>query len=87
MFVKGSMPEELGLPLLRGNPFDLRPIESGRAEYLVGRDRLISSWREHIVSQSPRMMLLIGERGSGRSSIVGLWHPKPKGVLSGNIGQ
>ena len=70
MFVKGSMPEELGLPLLRGNPFDLRPIESGRAEYLVGRDRLISSWREHIVSQSPRMMLLIGERGSGRSSIV-----------------
>tara|TARA_Y100001958_G_scaffold57371_1_gene38577 strand:- start:3443 stop:5272 length:1830 start_codon:yes stop_codon:yes gene_type:complete len=64
------MPEELGLPLLRGNPFDLRPIESGRAEYLVGRDRLISSWREHIVSQSPRMMLLVGETGSGRSSIV-----------------
>lgn len=70
MFVKGSVPEELGLPLLRGNPFDLRPIESGRAEYLVGRDRLISSWREHIVSQSPRMMFLVGDRGSGRSSIV-----------------
>lgn len=70
MSVKSSMPEELGLPLLRGNPFDLRPIESGRAEYLVGRDRLISSWREHIVSQSPRMMLLVGETGSGRSSIV-----------------
>ena len=66
----GNASENLGLPLLRGNPFDLRPIESGRAEYLVGRDRLIASWREHIVSQSPRMLLLVGERGSGRSSVV-----------------
>lgn len=68
--VAGDVSENLGLPLLRGNPFDLRPIESGRAEYLVGRDRLIASWREHIISQSPRMLLLVGERGSGRSSIV-----------------
>ena len=66
----GNVSENLGLPLLRGNPFDLRPIESGRAEYLVGRDRLIASWREHIISQSPRMLLLVGERGSGRSSVV-----------------
>ena len=66
----GNASENLGLPMLRGNPFDLRPIESGRAEYLVGRDRLIASWREHIVSQSPRMLLLVGERGSGRSSVV-----------------
>ena len=68
--VAGNVSEDLGLPLLRGNPFDLRPIESGRAEYLVGRDRLIASWREHIISQSPRMLLLVGERGSGRSSVV-----------------
>tara|TARA_B100000965_G_scaffold371465_1_gene360411 strand:+ start:25966 stop:27855 length:1890 start_codon:yes stop_codon:yes gene_type:complete len=68
--VAGDVSENLGLPLLRGNPFDLRPIESGRAEYLVGRDRLIASWREHIISQSPRMLLLVGERGSGRSSVV-----------------
>jgi len=68
--VAGDLSENLGLPLLRGNPFDLRPIESGRAEYLVGRDRLIASWREHIISQSPRMLLLVGERGSGRSSVV-----------------
>ena len=66
----GNVSENLGLPLLRGNPFDLRPIESGRAEYVVGRDRLIASWREHIISQSPRMLLLVGERGSGRSSVV-----------------
>ena len=66
----GNVSENLGLPLLRGNPFDLRPIESGRAEYLVGRDRLIASWREHIISQSSRMLLLVGERGSGRSSVV-----------------
>lgn len=68
--VAGNASENLGLPLLRGNPFDLRPIESDRAEYLVGRDRLIASWREHIISQSPRMLLLVGERGSGRSSVV-----------------
>lgn len=68
--VAGYASENLGLPLLRGNPFDLRPIESDRAEYLVGRDRLIASWREHIISQSPRMLLLVGERGSGRSSVV-----------------
>ncbi len=68
--VEGDVSENLGLPLLRGNPFDLRPIESSRAEYLVGRDRLIASWREHLISQSPRMLLLVGERGSGRSSVV-----------------
>ena len=32
----------LDLPPLRGNPFDLRPIEANRAEYLVGRDRLLA---------------------------------------------
>ena len=68
--VEGDVSENLGLPLLRGNPFDLRPIESSRAEYLVGRDRLIASWREHLISQSPRMLLLVGDRGSGRSSVV-----------------
>ena len=60
----------LGLPPLRGNPFDLRPIESGRAGDLVGRDYLLAKWREHIVSKSPRMAILVGERGSGRTSLI-----------------
>tara|TARA_Y100001968_G_scaffold319625_1_gene351451 strand:+ start:7217 stop:9052 length:1836 start_codon:yes stop_codon:yes gene_type:complete len=60
----------LGLPPLRGNPFDMRPIESGRAEDIVGRDLLLAKWREHIISKSPRMAILVGERGSGRTSLI-----------------
>ena len=60
----------LDLPPLRGNPFDLRPIEANRAEYLVGRDRLLAECREHLISQTPRMLLLVGDRGSGRTSFL-----------------
>ena len=60
----------LDLPPLRGNPFDLRPIEPSRVEYLVGRDKLLSEWREHLISQTPRMLLLVGDRGSGRTSFL-----------------
>ncbi|RZP10270.1 MAG: ATP-binding protein, partial [Candidatus Poseidoniales archaeon] len=60
----------LDLPPLRGNPFELRPIESTRAQDLVGRDSLMTRLREHIISESPRMVLLVGERGSGRTSLV-----------------
>ena len=60
----------LDLPPLRGNPFDHRPIESGRAQDIVGRDSLMTRLREHIISESPRMVLLVGEPGSGRTSLV-----------------
>ena len=60
----------LDLPPLRGNPFDLRPIEPNRAEYLVGRDKLLAEWREHLISQTPRLLLLVGDRGSGRTSFL-----------------
>ena len=60
----------LDLPPLRGNPFDHRPIESARAQDLVGRDSLMTRIREHIISESPRMLLLVGEGGSGRTSLV-----------------
>ena len=60
----------LDLPPLRGNPFDHRPIESARAQDLVGRDPLMTRLREHIISESPRMILLVGEGGSGRTSLV-----------------
>ncbi len=63
-------PNILDLPPLRGNPFDLRPIEPSRAEYLVGRDKLLSEWREHLISQTPRMLLLVGDRGSGKTSLL-----------------
>ncbi len=60
----------LDLPPLRGNPFDHRPIESGRAENLIGRDNLLSQWREYLISQNPRLLLLVGNRGSGRTSFI-----------------
>ncbi len=60
----------LDLPPLRGNPFDHRPIEPSRAQDLVGRDSLMIRMREHIISESPRNILLIGESGSGRTSMV-----------------
>ncbi|MBT3653641.1 MAG: winged helix-turn-helix transcriptional regulator [Euryarchaeota archaeon] len=60
----------LELPPLRGNPFDGRPIEASRAHELVGHQPLLAKWRDHIHSHSPRMVLLVGEPGSGRTSIV-----------------
>jgi len=58
------------LPNLRGNPFDSRPIERKRSNEIVGRDDILIRWKEHMHSQSPRMILLSGERGAGRTSLV-----------------
>ena len=60
----------LDLPPLRGNPFDHRPIEPSRAQDLVGRDSLMIRLREYIISESPRNILLVGDSGSGRTSMV-----------------
>ena len=60
----------LDVPPLSGNPFDSRPIERGRAHEIVGRDEILIKWKEHMHSQSPRLVLLVGERGSGRTSLV-----------------
>ena len=60
----------LDLPPLRGNPFDHRPIEPSRAQDLVGRDSLMIRLREHIISESPRNIILVGKPGSGRTSMV-----------------
>lgn len=60
----------LDVPPMRGNPFDLRPIERSRAEDLVARNEILIAWREYMHSQSPRMLLLVGERGSGRTSLI-----------------
>jgi len=58
------------LPNLRGNPFDSRPIERNRASEIVGREDILIRWKEHMHSQSPRRILLTGERGSGRTSLI-----------------
>ncbi len=58
------------IPTLRGNPFDSRPIERNRASEIVGREDILIRWKEHMHSQSPRLILLSGERGSGRTSLI-----------------
>jgi hypothetical protein len=58
------------LPTLRGNPFDSRPIERSRSNEIVGREEILIRWKEHMHSQSPRLILLEGERGSGRTSLI-----------------
>ena len=58
------------LPTLRGNPFDSRPIERNRVSEIVGREDILIRWKEHMHSQSPRLILLTGERGSGRTSLI-----------------
>ena len=61
---------ELSIPMLRGNPFDSRPIESSRVNEIVGRDDLLSTWAELVRSGSTRMLLLVGEKGSGKTSCI-----------------
>tara|TARA_B100000287_G_scaffold426905_1_gene475593 strand:+ start:337 stop:2148 length:1812 start_codon:yes stop_codon:yes gene_type:complete len=60
----------LDVPPLRGNPFDTRPIERNRAHEIVGSQEILIRWKEHMHSQSPRLLLLVGERGSGRTSLI-----------------
>ena len=60
----------LDVPPLRGNPFDSRPIERTRAHEIVGRQDILIRWKEHMHSQSPRLLLLVGDRGSGRTSLI-----------------
>ena len=60
----------LDLPSVRGNPFDNRPIEASRSHDLVGQQKILHRWRDHIHSGSPRMIFLVGDPGSGRTSII-----------------
>jgi DNA-binding transcriptional ArsR family regulator len=63
-------PSLLDLPSLSGNPFEIRPLSIGQAEDLIGRDDIVIECREHMVSASPRMCIISGARGSGRTSLL-----------------
>ncbi len=60
----------LGLPALRENPFKARPLEPGQSKLLVARDQISARWARFLRNRTPRLILLIGERGSGRSSLM-----------------
>ena len=60
----------LGIPGLRNNPFQARPLEKGKSDLLVGRGQISARWARFIKSRNARMILLIGESGTGRSSLM-----------------
>ncbi|MBD14135.1 MAG: hypothetical protein CMJ72_03095 [Planctomycetaceae bacterium] len=55
---------------MRANPFSAKPIEPSDFELLVGRTQLMADLRQHLRFGSPRLMILLGERGSGRTSVI-----------------
>ena len=65
-----SVANALHLPHMRANPFSAKPIEPTEYELLVGRTQLMSDLRQHLRFGSPRTMILLGERGSGRTSVL-----------------
>lgn len=60
----------LAIPALRENPFHARPLEIGKSGLLVGRDNIAGTWTRFLKQRNPRMVLLIGENGSGRTSLM-----------------
>ena len=60
----------LGIPALKENPFHGRPLETGDSDLLVGRDEFAGRWTRFLHQETPRLILLIGERGSGRTSLL-----------------
>ena len=63
----GVDPTVLELPSLSGNPFEIRPLSIGQAQDLIGRDEIVIECREHLISGSPRMVIISGVRGSGEN--------------------
>ena len=61
---------DLRLPALRENPFHSRPLEQGQGELLAGRDNITSRWTLFIKQNASRMIMLVGESGSGRTSLL-----------------
>ena len=58
------------IPPLKSNPFSAKPLESRQQSLFVGRRDIILELSRLIRSKSPRIMILVGERGSGRTSLI-----------------
>ena len=62
--------KEIILPTLESNPFSTLPLESSQSHLLVGRVHVKSALAQYIRFKSPRRILLSGDMGSGRSSLL-----------------
>jgi DNA-binding MarR family transcriptional regulator len=67
MEVQGKL---IALPPLSSNPFSTLPLEASQDHLLVGRVHLKEAMTQYIRFKSPRRILLSGEMGSGRSSLL-----------------
>ncbi|MEC8979087.1 MAG: hypothetical protein VX433_03240, partial [Candidatus Thermoplasmatota archaeon] len=67
-----SLSEEMpvALPPMRNNPFPLRPLSMNDFGLLVGRESITERVFGWLTARSARMVLLVGERGSGRTSLL-----------------
>ena len=60
----------LGIPAIRENPFQSRPLEARNSDLFVGRSKLSTTWVRFLKSRTARLNLLIGESGTGRTSLM-----------------
>ena len=80
--------KDIELPPLASNPFSTLPLESSQNHLLVGRVHVRDAMAQYIQFKSPRRILLSGEMGSGRSSLLRcLSNHAPKSVHIDHISQ
>ncbi|MDP6742079.1 MAG: hypothetical protein QF544_03330 [Candidatus Thalassarchaeaceae archaeon] len=63
-------PKRTNLPNLFANPFDIMALNGKDLELLVGRDELFEALANNIRLISPRVVAIVGEKGSGRTSLI-----------------
>jgi len=65
----------LQLPHVHQNPFSIRPLSAEDSNLFVGRQEMLSMFKQFILRKSSRQILLVGPYGSGRSSLVQCLEP------------
>lgn len=68
--MQSERPDRLNLPHLRSNPFDVRALTHDQLDLMIGRNDVFSALGNSIRFFSPKVVALVGERGSGRTSMV-----------------
>ena len=70
VLMQSERPDRLNLPHLRSNPFDVRALTHDQLDLMIGRNDVFSALGNSIRFFSPKVVALVGERGSGRTSVV-----------------
>ena len=58
------------IPELSSNPFSAMPLEGSKSELYVGRLDIRGRLSQHIKFRSTRRILMVGDLGSGRTSLL-----------------